>query len=73
MIAEGFDPSPHHPKDLFEPASEFARSRAEARGPDLLVAEFRGGTYVELGGRARWFEGLSADEALGRRPGDPVA
>ena len=64
MIAEGFDPSPHHPRDLFEPARLFARSRADDCDPSLLAAEFRSGTYVERRGQARWFGGLSKSEAL---------
>ena len=64
MIAEGFDPSRHHPKDLLEPARAFARSRAEHYGGGVLVAEFRSGTYVERQGRGRWFEGLTRGEAF---------
>ena len=66
MIAEGFDPSPHHPRDLFEPARLFARSRAQDCDANLMAAEFRSGTYVERRGQARWFEGLSKPEALRR-------
>jgi hypothetical protein len=71
MIAEGFDPSPHHPRDLFEPARLFARLRAEDCGASVFAAEFRSGTYVERPGLTRWFEGLSKPEALRRLGEDP--
>ena len=66
MIAEGFDPSPHDPKDLLEPARRFAQTRAEHYGGGVLVAEFRSGTYVERQGRAHWLEGLTRGEAFRR-------